>query len=86
MQLVFFWSRLKDGHLRGAATYLNLDKVDWLEESWLSSQHSSVQATSGSWDDLTATSVDSVSVEGHIIQVEADTTDVFVSHWTLEMR
>lgn len=62
---------------------LNLDKVDWLIESRLGSQDTSVQASTSSWDDLATSSVDGVSVERDIIQVEADTANVLLGHWTL---
>ena len=46
----------------GNKTYLDLDQVDWLQVSWRSSQHTGVGAASGSWDDLTASSMDGVSM------------------------
>jgi len=59
---------------------LDLAQEDWLDESWLSSELSSVQDSSGSWDDLTTTSVDSISVKGNIHNVESNTSHVLLSH------
>ncbi len=63
--------------------YLNLDQVDWLEESGRGGEHAGVQAASGGRDDLTTSSVDGVCVQGDIIQVEADATHVLLGHRTL---
>ena len=41
---------------------------------------SSIVDSSGSWDDLTTTSVDSVGVKGNVHNVESDTSHVFFSH------
>lgn len=41
---------------------------------------SSIVNSSGSWDDLTTTSVDSVGVKGNVHNVESDTSHVFFSH------
>jgi len=62
---------------------LNLDQEDWFLEAWLGGQLRSVQDTSHGWGDLTTTSVDSVSVQGNILNVEADTSHVLLSHDTL---
>ena len=57
---------------------LNLDQVDWLENTWLGGKNGSVEYTTGSWDNLTSSSVDCVSVEGDIMDVEANSAHVFV--------
>ena len=67
----------------GVIGALDLDKEDGLLESWLGGQLGSVHDTSGSGDDLTTTSVDSIGVKGHISDVETNTTHVLVSHGTL---
>jgi len=41
---------------------LNFDEVDWLEDRWLGEQESSIEHTTGSWDDLTTTTMDSISM------------------------
>ena len=62
---------------------LNLAEEDWLDESWLSGKLGSIDDSSGSWDDLTTTSVDSVGMEGNVHNVELDTSHVLVSHDSL---
>jgi hypothetical protein len=61
---------------------LDLNQEDWLLECWTSSELTSVEASSGSWDDLTTTSVDCISVESDIMDVESDSSHVFVGHDT----
>ena len=75
------------GHALVNATYciiwsLDFDQEDWLHETWVGSQLGSVQDTSGSWDDLTTTSVNSIGVKGNILEVESDTAHVLFSHHT----
>jgi len=43
---------------------------------------SSIEDSSSSWDDLTTTSVDSVSMESNVHNVESNTSHVFLSHDT----
>jgi hypothetical protein len=62
---------------------LNFNEEDWLLEAGLGSEFGSEEHTSGSWGNLTTASVDSISVEGNILDVEADTSHVFVSQNTL---
>jgi len=62
---------------------LDLDKEDRLLESGLGGELGSVEHTSGGGDDLTATSVDSISVEGNILDVESASSHVLLSHDTL---
>jgi hypothetical protein len=68
---------------------LNFDQEDWLLEAGLGSEFSGEEDTSGSWGNLTTTSVDSISVESNILDVESDTSHVLISHntflgWPLE--
>lgn len=56
----------------GALWNLNLDQEDWLEESWLGKKGGGVKNTTSSWDDLSTTSVDGISVKSDIHDVEAD--------------
>ena len=67
----------------GVIRALDLDQEDRLDESGLGGELASIEDTSGSGHDLTATSVDSIGVEGHILDVESDTSHVFISHNTL---
>ena len=62
---------------------LNLNKEDWFLESWFSGELGSVEHTSTGRDDLTATSVDSIGVEGNIMDVESASSHVLFSHSTL---
>ena len=67
----------------GVIRALNLDQEDRLDESGLGGELAGVEDTSGGGHDLTATSVDSVGVEGHILDVESDTSHVLVGQDTL---
>ena len=62
---------------------LDLNEEDWLLESWLSGELRGIEDSSGSWDDLTTTSVDSISVESNILNVESDTSHALLSHDSL---
>jgi len=62
---------------------LDLNQEDWLLESWGSSELRSVHNSSASWDDLTTTSMDSISMEGNIMDVESNTSHVLIGHNTL---
>ena len=68
-----------DGIIRA----LDLDEEDRLHESWGSGELTGEEDTSGSGDDLTTTSVDSIGVESNILDVESDTSHVLISHDTL---
>jgi hypothetical protein len=61
---------------------LDLDKVDGLLEGGLGEQSSSVQHTTSSRDNLTTTTVNSISVKGDIHDVEADGTHGLLSNGT----
>lgn len=67
----------------GGLWNLNLDQEDWLEESWLGEKSGGEENATGSWDDLSTTSVDGISVEGNIHDVEADRAHWLLSNWTL---
>jgi len=54
----------------------DLDQEDGLHESGLSSQLGGVEDTSGSGDDLTTSSVDGISVEDNVVDVESDSSHV----------
>lgn len=62
---------------------LNLDEVDGLEKSGLGQQGRGVQDTTSSGDDLTTTTVNSISVQGNIEDVEADRAHGLLSNGTL---
>jgi hypothetical protein len=59
---------------------LDFNQEDGFLESWLSSQLASIINSSSSGDDLTTSSVDSISMKGNIQKVESDTSHIFFSH------
>ena len=61
---------------------LDLAKEDWLLELWFGGELGSVHDSSGGWHDLTGTSVDGISVEGGVMEVESDTSHVLITHST----
>ena len=61
---------------------LDFDQEDGLLEAGLSSKLGGEEDTSSSGGNLATTSVDSIGVEGNILQVEANTSHVLVSHDT----
>ena len=62
---------------------LDLDVEDGLEESRVGQHGSGVQSTTSSGDDLTTTTVNGISVQGDIKDVEADGTHGLLSNGTL---
>ena len=64
---------------------LNFHKIDGFHKSGLSSQSTSIQNSPGSGDNLSATSVDSISMESHVIDVKSNCTHVFVTKHTLKL-
>ena len=63
---------------------LNLNLVDRLHEPWLCREGAGVQDPPGGGDDLAATTVDGVSVQRNVVQIEADTAHVFVAQDSLK--
>ena len=61
---------------------LDLTEEDWLLESWCGDELTSVQDSSGSWDDLTSSSMDGIGVEGDIMDIESASSHVLVAHNT----
>jgi hypothetical protein len=62
--------------------HLDLDEVDGLLKTGLSEERGSVQDTTSSGNELTTTTVNSISVEGNVHDVEADGTHGFLSNGT----
>ena len=60
--------------------------VDGLHEPWLGREGTGVQDPPGGGNDLAATTVDGVSVESNIVQVEADTAHVFIAQDSLKIE
>jgi len=61
---------------------LDLDQEDWLLEFWCSSQFTSIENSSSSWDDLTTSSMDSISMESNIMDIESASSHVLITHGT----
>jgi hypothetical protein len=61
---------------------LNFDQEDGFLETGLGGKLRGVEDSSGCWGDLTTTSVDSISVESDVLDVEADASHVFFRHNT----
>jgi len=68
----------------GGITYTDLHHVDGLHKGRLSSEHAGVETATGCGDDLTTSSVDGISVQGHIMNVKTNTTNVLVTEHTLK--
>lgn len=67
-------------------TYLDLNQVNRFHKSGLTRKLASVHNTSACWDDLSTTSVDSISVKGHIHDVKSYTSHVFFTKYTLQQN
>jgi len=61
---------------------LDLDEVDGLEESWLGGHDAGVEASSRGGDELSASSMDGISVEGDVVEIESDSSHIFVAEDT----
>lgn len=66
----------------GSFGALNLDKVDGLHETGFGGERGGVDDTTASGDDLTASTVDGISVQGDIEDVEADGAHVLFGEHT----
>jgi hypothetical protein len=56
----------------GLLWYLNLDQEDGLENTWVGKESGGVEHTASSWDELTSTTMDSISMQSDINDVEAN--------------
>lgn len=61
---------------------LDLDEVDGLEESWLGGEDAGVEASSRGGDELSASSMDGIGVEGDVMEIESDSSHVLVAEDT----
>lgn len=61
---------------------LDFAQIDGLHNTWCGGDVRSVQDTTSSWNDLATTTVDSVSMQCNIIDVESDSAHVFFSKHT----
>ena len=57
--------------------------VDWLHEPGLSCEAAGVEDTARGGNDLPTTAVNSVGMECHVIQIEADIAHILVTQDTL---
>lgn len=64
-------------------TYLDFHKVDGLHEPGLGSQHTGIQAAPGCGDDLATSTVDSISMQCHIVDIEAYAPHVLLTQCPL---
>lgn len=62
---------------------LNLHKIDGLHEPGGSSEGACVEDPTSGGNDLATAPVDGVGVQGHIVDVEANSAHIFVSKNTL---
>ena len=65
-------------------SYLNFNQVDWLHKSWSSTQNTSIEASSGSWNDLTTSTMDGISMKRHVMDVKSHTSHVLLAKCTLQ--
>jgi len=61
---------------------LDLDQEDWLLEFWCGGKFASIDDSSSGWDNLTSTSMDSISMESNIVDVESATSHVLIAQNT----
>jgi hypothetical protein len=61
---------------------LNFDQEDWFLESWLTGELTSVENSSCGWNNLTTSSVDSISMKIDIMDIESTSSHVFVTQGT----
>merc|ERR1719270_908595 len=62
---------------------LDFNKVDRLHQPGIGCQHGGVEHSPGGGNDLTTAPVDRVRVQGHVVDVEPNSSQVFVTHHTL---
>ena len=60
--------------------------IDGLQEPGLGCESAAIEDTPAGGDNLTATAMDGVSVQRHIIQIEANVAHVLVTQDTLVIR
>lgn len=65
-------------------THLDLHEVNWFQEAWLSSEHAGIEHSPSSGDDLAPTTMDGVSVESHVMDVEPYSPHILLAQWTLQ--
>jgi len=61
---------------------LDLNQEDWLLEFWNGGKFASIDDSSASWEDLTSTSMDGISVKGDIVDVISASSHVLIAQNT----
>jgi hypothetical protein len=61
---------------------LDFDQEDGLLQSGGGGEIRGIEASSGCWDDLATTSVDSISMKSNIMDTESAASHVLIGHWT----
>merc|ERR1719370_1069173 len=74
---------LRNYQLDGSKTDLDFNKVDRLHQPGLSSQHGCVKDSPCGGNDLTTTSMDGISVQGYVVDVEPNGPQVFITNYSL---
>jgi len=67
----------------GVLWALDLDQVHWLLKTWLGKESGGVTDTSGDWHNLSSSSVDGISMQSNIHDVESDTSHLLLTTDTL---
>lgn len=67
------------------ATYLDLHQVDRLHNFGLGRELTCVQSSACRWNNLTTTTVNSISVKGHVVDIKANGAHVLFTQNTLEI-
>jgi hypothetical protein len=63
--------------------YLDLNQVDGFHEAWFSCQNTCIEASPGSWDDLSTTTMNCISMQCYIMHIKSDTSHVLFTKDTL---
>jgi len=61
---------------------LDLNQEDWLLEFWNGGKFASIDDSSASWENLTSTSMDGISVKGDIMDIVSATSHVLIAQNT----
>ena len=76
----------KRSYKRNNRSNLDFNQVDRLLDRWFGRQLTSIQDSSGRWDDLTAASVNGISMQCDVMDVESHATQVLFAQNTLETK
>ena len=65
-------------------TDLNFDEVDWLQDTRGGCQHAGIEDATCGRNDLASSSVDGVGMERDVVDVEPDSANVLLTHYSLD--